>query len=149
MTRNSAFVRVSPGGYQGWLMREYTETTVRASLETLLASGFTSQAAISAYPDRQVYRLDLRSSDLNHACDVKEVYVKRYLLTTPKRILQTIFRVNKSQKSWRIGKIFLEKGVLTPRCVAYFTRWTSFFSGEHILVTEGIPDGVSLHPRRE
>jgi tRNA A-37 threonylcarbamoyl transferase component Bud32 len=144
MTRNSEFLSVCIANYRGCLRQEYNSPIFCDSVEKLLSSGFTSQPALTTYPDRKVYRLQIQSGDVKHFQSVDEVYVKYYQFTTLKQLLQTLFQVNKAQKSWRIARTLLKKGVSTPRPVAYLTRRRSFLSREHILITEGITTGLSL-----
>ncbi len=132
------------GDYQGYILQKYNTPSFRNDVEELLASGFTSQPPLTAYPDREVYRLQIHSGNVENSRSFNEVYVKRYRFVTLKQIIQTLFRLHKAQKSWRIGRILLQKGLYTPRPIAYLTRHTSFLAGEHILITEGITNGLSL-----
>lgn len=131
-------------GYRGYILQEYQIPSFCDLVEKLLGSGFTSPPALSKYPDREVFRLRINSGDFKNPWSFKEVYIKRYHVTNLKQKLQTLFYTHKAQKSWRIGRILLKKGILTPRPIAYLTRQTSFVSGEQILITEGIPNGLSL-----
>ncbi len=122
-------------GFHGHLLEDYTSPVFLNGVEQFITSGFTSQPALSQYPDREVYKLVIGD---------QEVYLKRYHVTTFKQKLQTFFSAHKAQKSWRIAHILLRKGIATPRPAAVLTRRRSFLSEERLVITEGIPNGLSL-----
>ncbi len=135
MRTNNKFLFMYVAGYRGCIRQEYNTPFLHDSVEKLLASGFASQPALTKYPDREVYRLQIHSGD---------IYVKRYYFTNLKQTIQTLLHTHKAQKSWRIGRILLKKRLYTPQPIAYLTRRISLLSGEHILITEGITQGLSL-----
>ena len=130
--------------YHGYLLRQYNISSLQKPLKELFDSGFTSQPALTASQEREVYRLKIHSERGQPLRNFEEVYVKRYHVTTFKQRLQTFFWVHKAQKSWRFGRCLLKKGITTPQPIAYLSRWASFFVGERILITKGIPNGRSL-----
>ena len=94
--------------------------------------------------NREVYRLSVNPKDFENPGSFSDVYIKRYRFVNLKQIVQTLLHVHKAQKSWRIGRILLQKGIPTPKPIAYLARRTSRLAGEHLLITEGITHGISL-----
>jgi tRNA A-37 threonylcarbamoyl transferase component Bud32 len=147
-------------GYHGWILRQYNIASFRECLEELFVSNFSSQSphildVRSSSPEREVYRLKISTTE--------EIYVKRYHAVSWKQIIQTFLHVHKAQKSWRIARILLRKGIPTPLPIAYLIHRTRIsllkagtkipplrgagcsarLSVVHILVTQGI-NGISL-----
>ncbi len=133
------------GNYHGYILQAYATPSLHEALTKLFLSGFTSLKAVSCYSDREVYRLPIHSRNVENSGRFGEIYVKRYYVTTLKQKLQALFCAHKAQKSWRIGQLLLKKDILTPQPVAYLTHQTLFFSGERIVITAGVPNGISLH----
>ena len=136
------YVATQIAGYRGWILQQYNVASFRERLEELLGSNFPSQTLPdvnlhSKSADREVYGLKTPPA---------EVYLKRYFTVTWKQTIQTLFHVHKAQKSWRIGISLSKRGVSTPLPIAYITRRKehSKFAVEHILVTQGITNGVRL-----
>jgi len=170
------YVSTQIAGYRGWILQQYNVTPFRDRLEELLVSNFTSQTlrnvdVQSKSDDREVYRLKARMENqkpgtLENACpfSTEEVYIKRYYTINWKQKIQTLLHLHKAQKSWRIGKNLIKRGISTPLPIAYLTQkgipplrgaggcnpllgWARGgfpLSTEHILVTQGIENGLQL-----
>ncbi|MBD3306308.1 hypothetical protein GF339_07900 [candidate division KSB3 bacterium] len=126
---------VQMAGYRGVLSQSYHDPAFQQWLEELLRSQFTSYPPLRRARAREVYRLD---------SVMGEVYVKRYRVQTVKHGLRARWHTHAAQKSWRIARFLLRQRIPTPQPVAYLAHWTSLFSGEQILLTEGISGGISL-----
>lgn len=128
-------------GYSGVLLRQYDVPAFRERLRRFFDADLKTQTPLTAYPDREVYALTRQSLDLPGA---ETIYLKRYLLNSAKQIAQALFRTHKACKSWRIARILQKKGMLTPQPVALLSRRTHGIPRELVLLTEGIPSGLSL-----
>lgn len=128
-------------GYSGYLLDRYDVPKFRERLERFFDVDLNTQTPLTAYQDRKVYVFTSQTGDWAGA---DTIYIKRYILVRAKQIVQALFRMHRAQKSWRIAHILLRKGILTPQPVAFLRRRTWWFSGEFILLTEGIPNGLSL-----
>jgi len=128
-------VSVRIAGYQGWLIQKYDTTDFFDCMRVFLASKLKSQAAFKTSKDCEVYRLSKDGGD---------IYIKRYFFYRLKQYLQTLLDVNKAQKSCRIGRILIAKGIHTPLPILYIRHKKSFLKSEHIIVTEGIANSMSL-----
>jgi tRNA A-37 threonylcarbamoyl transferase component Bud32 len=72
------------------------------------------------------------------------LYIKKYPCTGMKLFFQTVFQLNKAQKSWRVGRYLLDKGIDTPQPIFYLCRRVSAFKSDHIFATAGIQNSMSL-----
>ncbi len=161
-------------GYRGWILQQYNVASFRDHLKELLASNFTLQIPHpvnlrSKSDDREVYRLKIKikegnSKNLENPQSWSEIYIKRYYTVNWKQRIQTLLHSHKAQKSWKIGKTLIKREIPTPLPIAYLTRKKnplqggaggesplqggvrggSFLSTEHVLVTQGIENGVRL-----
>jgi tRNA A-37 threonylcarbamoyl transferase component Bud32 len=151
-------------GYRGWILQQYNVAAFRNRLEALLVSNFTSQTlrevdVLSKADDREVYCLKVHMEDQTTPGTSEktwyllpqEIYIKRYYTINWKQKIQTLLHVHKAQKSWRIGKDLVKRGIPTPLPIAYLTkkanpplRGVGGCSVEHILITQGIENGVRL-----
>ncbi|GAK54980.1 lipopolysaccharide core biosynthesis protein rfaY [Candidatus Vecturithrix granuli] len=129
------FQPVTLAGYSGYLLEIWNVPDFRVQLQAFLASDRDVHAPLTKYSDRAVYCLKLNSG---------EVYIKRYLINNLKPTIQALFQAHKAQKSWRIARILLRKGILTPQPVAFLHCRTSWRSGEYLLITQGVAGGLSL-----
>jgi tRNA A-37 threonylcarbamoyl transferase component Bud32 len=139
------YVTTKIAGCRGWILPQYDAAPWRECLTELLGANTVAQKALlgnslTTASDREVYRIAFQG---------KVVYLKRYLLTTWKQALQTLFYLHKAQKSWRIGRKLCQRGISTPLPIAYLPRCTSripFFSlfGECWLMTQGVTPGLSI-----
>jgi tRNA A-37 threonylcarbamoyl transferase component Bud32 len=145
MTKNKTLQPIHIAGYHGHIVQEVDIQSFCKPVEALLASGFSSQPALTTSQDREVYRLQLDSGYFDNSRNVQEIYIKRYYVTTVKQWLQTLCYTHKAQKSWRIGRRLLRRGIETPQPIALFSRQRSLFLRESVLLTEGITGGLSLH----
>ena len=128
-------VSVRIAGYQGWVVQKYDTTDFLDCLRVFLTSKLKSQTALKTSQGREVYRLGKGAG---------EIYLKRYFFNRLKQYFQTLLNVNKTQKSWRIGRILIAKGIHTPLPILYIRHKKSFIKSEHIIVTEGIANSMSL-----
>ncbi len=124
-----------------FILPQYDVPAFRERLNRFFDVDLKTQAPLTAYPDREVYVLKRQSPDMPGA---ETIYLKRYVLINAKQIAQALFRTHKSQKAWRIANILLQKGILTPQPVAFFRRRARGVPDEFVLLTEGIPSGLSL-----
>ena len=121
--------------YNGWVTRRYNDDGFQLALDAFLKNDMLPGNAIKTSKHSEVYRLIHGESTF---------FIKRYLIRGIKAYLQTLCRHNKAQKSWRIGRIMLARGLSTPLPVFYIQRKISRTRSEHILGTLGIPQSVSL-----
>ena len=135
------FEFVTVTGYSGYLLAQYDVPAFRERLRRFFDADLKTQTPLTAYPDREVYALTRQSLDLPGA---ETLYLKRYLLNTAKQTAQACFRTHNACKSWRIARILRKKGILTPQPVAFLSRRTHGIPRELVLLTEGIPSGLSL-----
>lgn len=137
----ASFEFVAFAGYSGYLLRQYDVPAFRERLRRFFDADLKTQTPLTAYPDREVYALTRQSLDLPGA---ETIYLKRYRLNTAKQTAQAFFRTHNACKSWRIAGILRKKGILTPQPVAFLSRRTHGVPRELVLLTEGIPSGLSL-----
>ena len=121
--------------YRGWMIQQYRGSGFASALNLFLANGMTGKKAIKTRRGSQVYRFDHQEHTL---------FVKRYPMTGIKAYLQCFLGLNKAQRSWRIGRAMLAKGLSTPLPVFCIHRRISFLKRDYLIGTLGIPKSISL-----
>jgi tRNA A-37 threonylcarbamoyl transferase component Bud32 len=128
-------VPVRIAGYHGRINRRHDTPPIRKELYRLLACGFRKEIPFHASLDRKVYRKPFGTG---------HIYIKQYYITNLRQFVKTLFFMNKAQKSWRYGRLLTQKGIPTPIPIAYLQKRHRIISLEHILVTQGVPNSVTL-----
>jgi tRNA A-37 threonylcarbamoyl transferase component Bud32 len=121
--------------YRGWVIQAYLGNGFPSALSLFLANDMIPPKAIKTRRGSQVYRFDHQEQTF---------FVKRYPMTGIKAHLQCLLGQNKAQKSWRMGRAMLAKGLSTPRPVFYIHRKLSIFKSEYMIGTQGLKKSTSL-----
>lgn len=134
-TLSHYYRRFTVHDFSGWIHAQHDPMALEVLLSGFISSELPTESALTRSDDREVFRLNFGSGD---------AYLKRYRFVTVKQVLQTIFQQNKAQKAYRIAKYLLRRGIQTPVPMAYIKRRINLLGIEFVLLTEGIPGGISL-----
>jgi tRNA A-37 threonylcarbamoyl transferase component Bud32 len=129
----AVFVQVA--GYHGRMAPTYHSEPFLRQLRSFLSQEKILQKPIKVSKTSEVFQWRYEETLL---------YMKRYLCAGMKLFFQTVFQLNKAQKSWRVGRYLLKRGIDTPQPIFYFRRRISTFKSDHILATAGIQNNMSL-----
>ena len=128
-------VSVRIAGYHGRMVPTYHSETFLRQLRSFLSQEKNLQKPIKVSKTSEVFKWRYEDTVL---------YMKRYPCVGMKLFFQTVFQLNKAQKSWRVGRYLLERGIDTPQPVFYLRRRVATFKSDHILATAGIHNSISL-----
>lgn len=128
-------VLVRIAGYQGRMVPTYHSEAFLRQLRSFLSQEKNLQKPIKVSKTSEVFKWRYQETVL---------YMKRYPCVGMKLFFQTVFQLSKAQKSWRVGRYLLARGIDTPQPVFYIRRRISSFKSDHILATAGIHNSISL-----
>ncbi|QDU62626.1 Lipopolysaccharide core heptose(I) kinase RfaP [Planctomycetes bacterium Pan216] len=85
---------------------------------------------------RTIYRVRLPELDL---------YVKHFRVTTAFNLVHQVFRQGRAEKEFHLARLLKESGISTIEPVALGERWRNGVLFESYLLSEAIPNGLTLY----
>lgn len=131
-----AIVETHLAGYGGSLAVSIEASGLTDDLRAFLTGRRPPESMVSRDRGREVHRLVCRSGEV--------LYIKLYRMEGVKSWLRTLARVNKAQKSWRIGRTMRRKGLGTARPVGLLCKRKSFFRTTYVGITRELIDAVPI-----